>query len=171
MKILALDPGGKGEVNSATGWAVFEIPADAQTKTVSWGGPVEKHFTEAGQIAKSDHHRQLYALLQSEQPDIIISESFQNRNNDFVQTTPVEYVGVVKLYDQMHPRCQVIWQTASHGKGFSSNNKLVYLHIMLTPSEKWKHANDARRHLLQYLTFQTQFPLLSSRILQELRGL
>jgi hypothetical protein len=165
MKVMALDPGG------TTGWATFEIPADVQLKTVSWGGPVEKHFTEAGQLAQPNHHRTLWSLLVSEAPDIIVCESYQNRNNDFADDIPVEYIGVVKLYDQTHSACYVHWNTAATGKGFSDNKKLVRLKIMLTPSEKWKHANDARRHLLQYLVFQEQFPLLSYTILYELKGL
>lgn len=165
MKVLALDPGG------TTGWATFEIRADTKLKTVLWEGPVEKHFTESGQLAQPDHHRILYSLLVSQAPDIIVSESFQNRNNDFANQISMEYQGVIKLYDQTHKHCRVHWNTASTGKGFATNKKLVHLNIMLKPSERWKHANDARRHLLQYLVFNARFPLLSAKILYELRDL
>lgn len=139
MRLVALDPGG------TTGWATWDD---------------DRGTIESGELT-GDHHLELYNFLDFGNFDIIIYESFQYRRKEidkgvaFVLDS-VEYIGVIKLFVQdvkynfLEPP-DLIAQTPATGKGFWTNDKLKKVGAYKPGSE---HEKDARRHLLQYMTFK-----------------
>lgn len=142
---MSLDPGG------TTGWA------DYTADMLFVNNEKPEYFNEkfnSGEIGKFglDHHRELYNLLSTklQRNFIIICESFEHRPRmEAAELVSNEYIGVVKYFQQVH-RLPVVWQTKSYGCSFFDDKKLKKLgkHNQ-TPQG---HANDAMRHLLQYLT-------------------
>lgn len=180
LAILALDPGG------TTGWALYT--ADV-IHNISGDSPTPEYYNEkfdAGQIGPGPHHRRLWGLLEqwTVTNTIFVCESFEFRRNerDRNRTNIVldskEYIGVVNLYQQMfehntpehlrnHVAVKVVYQTAAVGKGFWTDAKLQMVKKFSTPKSKWPHANDAMRHLLQYMVFKMD----RRDLLQPLKGL
>jgi len=109
-----------------------------------------------GQIGPQEHHLALWRFLQKERPDILICESFQFRQFDGNRTGIVlisnEYIGIAKLYAETFTegsfKPQVVFQTASQGKGLMKDDKLKNLSLWF-PGEQ--HARDAARHLVYYM--------------------
>jgi hypothetical protein len=86
--------------------------------------------------------------------DTVIVESFEFRKEDaqnrsYIDYSPGELVGVVKLYCQLRTVNLVI-QSASTGKGFWDNDKLKRAGVWSTCDSK--HSRDAARHWLHYYT-------------------
>jgi len=138
--ILSFDPGG------TTGYVYFNL-----NHPLIFSGR-EKDST--------DHHLFLWIFLTEMEPDIIVCEDFEYRNvtlKDGTQVAGVElvsrdYIGIIKLYCQMHEEVDLILQkpaVAVGKKPFWHNDKLkkMGLHKKGAP-----HQNDAMRHLLYYLT-------------------
>lgn len=98
------------------------------------------------------HHRTLWDYIAAFQPDTIICESFEFRQNygrDKVELISREYIGVVDLYCQM-TKTRLVMQSASQGKHFMPNDKLETMGILVTPAHANRHKNDALRHLVRY---------------------
>jgi len=84
----------------------------------------------------------------------IICERFNFRKDERDRTkiiyTPAEIVGVVKLFSSRF-QVPLHMQMAAEGKAFWTDAKLKKIGLYL-PSKR--HAMDAMRHLLQYVTFK-----------------
>lgn len=160
-KVLAVDPGG------TTGWATFELPVN-EDGAPQWHHNFSDHWTNAGQIDKLDHHSALWNLLELEDPDYVVCERFERRNNDFATLVSVEYIGTVKTWCQTRHK-KLTMQGASQAKKFATDIKLSNLGILIRPSTKYPHAIDARRHLLCFLTLTQNLPEVRNRVLHILR--
>lgn len=98
----------------------------------------------------------LYKELKRSNPDIVIYETFEFRNQpkkklDRVELFSRNLIGVLNLYVQERQTCALYTQTPFQGKSYYTDTKLKVdkLHKPL----KGGHANDAVRHLLQWYTF------------------
>jgi len=129
MRILALDPG------RTTGVAYFP---DTPSGTPN---------VEQRELPYS--HKALYNHLRLVNPDIIVCESFVYQRRDKVDLSPVEMIGVVKLYCE---RGGVPYheQTPSQAKKFWDDKKIKTCGLWV-PGHP--HAVDAIRHLLYFMTF------------------
>lgn len=131
MYILALDPGG------TTGWCGYDT---------------EKEEFHNGIVGPAPHHYELWGMISSMCPDILIYESFQVS----VKTTnavSLEYIGIFKLY-AYSVNIKLVPQTSSAGLGFWDDGKLSRV-------GQWHrviHVRDATRHLLHYMTFTRKDP-------------
>ena len=161
MRIIAIDPGG------TTGWATCVLGDKVEDPL--WKPKLEDHFEDCGQLT-GDHHYKLRQLLSTKNPDVIVRERFEHRNNEFAQLVSCEYIGVVKMWSQQYKR-RLVMQGASQAKPWVSTKKLVKLGLWLQPADAWGHAIDARRHLVYYLIFNSGNQYISTKLLQALKGL
>lgn len=134
MRIVSLDPGGE------TGYVVWD------RKVVFYGQLI------------GAHHQELWRLL-SEQGHgtgdlLVICERFDHRNAEFAKLVSVEYIGIVRLYQQTIQAAggagHVVWQGSSVKK-WADNAKLQKMELLLRPIKPMKDANDAMRHLVHYI--------------------
>lgn len=131
MRVIALDPG--------------------ITTGVAYGTIDDGMMTVYAEQYNWTHH-QLYAHLLERMPDVIVMESFEFRKGARAGLIlyPVELIGVVKLYEALHPPVAVFMQTAAKGKSYYSDTHLknggVYVRGV-------GHGMDALRHLLHWYTF------------------
>lgn len=130
--VLALDPGG------TTGWAFFD------PKSVS---------VFCGQLL-GEHHKMLWNHIEEWAPELIVCESFQFRqfegfDKSKVVLDSVEYIGILKLHEQMY-HTPLVFQTASTAKHFVADMKLQRMD-WYKRTAGMVHARDALRHLLYHL--------------------
>lgn len=143
MRIISIDPGG------TTGWTIFDIERDGTDYKVA--EDVKEHFVNSGQLEKPNHHSTLWRFLDQHQPDLIVMERYEKRNNDFSLLISVEYIGVVKLWCQVND-VPLVMQGASQALHWMDEGaKLSRLGLTLLPYVKWKDANAARKHMVFYL--------------------
>jgi hypothetical protein len=170
LTILALDPGG------TTGWSVFEIDLDRHG-VAAWEEPPvpAAHFSNFGQLSnpsdKEGHHQLLWRLLSKFQPNVIICERFDNSGNEFAKIISAQYIGVVTLWAELHDGTLLVMQGADQAKSWAKG-KLALLGILLHPVDRWKHANDANKHLLYFLCNQNyadRYPGIRMRMLRALK--
>jgi hypothetical protein len=118
------------------------------------------------------HHEDLYDLLQLQETDqdfTVVCESFEYRNKSRpgLVLDSVEYIGIVKLWQQQTGR-PVVFQTAHQGgkdKGNPVTADVLKKLGLYFPG--WPHAMDASAHLVNYLLrFNTDW---RRRILEALR--
>lgn len=128
--MISLDPG------TTTGYVI--------------GNPEDGFVT--GQIGPEDHHHALYKLLKAFEPVVVICEAFTFRPNPGrrkIVLDSKEYIGVTRLYCEEYD-IKYVEQQPSQAKGFWTDDKLK-------KAELWepgkKHAMDALRHMLYYVTF------------------
>lgn len=140
MYCVALDPGG------TTGVAYVREEAHP------WN-------LEVLQLGPDPHHSDLLRFLNIAKPEVIVCESFQNRSQETVVLTSMEYIGIVKLYRQMRLG-RLVFQSSSIGKAFWDDTKLRSYH---TYAPGMKHARDACRHYLYWRTFTCRDKSLISR--------
>ena len=102
-------------------------------------------------------HRYLWEWLTDHVPANarIICETFEFRKDDaasraYIDYSTAEYVGVISLFCQLN-RIEHIKQLASTGKGFWNNDKLKRAGMYNLCDSR--HARDAVRHYLTWLTF------------------
>lgn len=112
---------------------------------------------------------ELYDKLTDTDPDIVICESFEYRppkkedpvyKHVNIKLISVEYIGVVKIWGKFNNR-PVVLQSAATGKGFwwdaEAAKKNNHPHDRLKDVGLYlpgkKHARDAMRHFLHYVTF------------------
>ena len=138
MKIIALDPGG------TTGAVVFTIDQILH-------GFIKEHFRNLHIGNNEEHHKALWTFLVREHPDKIICETFDNRGNEFAKIMSREYIGVVKLYSALFG-VPVVWQTPSK-KEWAKDEILMAMTLLRLPTSKWKHTNDAMRHMVYWIVF------------------
>mgnify|MGYP001203850632 FL=1 len=131
MKVLALDPG------VTTGHAVGIIEDGLMT-------------VSADQVKWS--HQDLWDALGNINPDVIVCESFEYRNQSRAGLVlySCELIGLVKLLTEMYRSVELCMQTASVGKGYYSNTLLKKHGVYIAGKP---HGMDALRHLLQWYTF------------------
>lgn len=148
VRIIGLDPG------TTTGVA---------TCTANYDGASFK--CEFRQLGPHPHHAELYGHLMYNDPDLIVCESFEYRNNSRTGLVldSVKYIGVVELYEQEYPgRTGLVMQTAAlgkvqHGKGLVKPDNVRKLGLW---SPNSTHAIDALGHVLYYiLTKRKDTPL------------
>jgi hypothetical protein len=164
LTVLGLDPGG------TTGWCMYRAEIPNQAPHV-----YNKEEWLHGELGPGEHHLRLLDFLSCMHTDnfIIVCESFefrQGKQRDNIVLDSKEYIGVVKLYGQSCEATHhgaslpnVVFQTASYGKGFwypripgtkrRDPTKLKTVGLYQTGST---HMNDATSHVLQYLTFRMQ---------------
>jgi hypothetical protein len=153
VKIIAIDPGG------TTGWAKLEIDTILHghlREHFSWGHiPIE---------GVEEHHSALWRFLVHEHPNVIVCERFDNSGDQFTKIVSREYIGIVKLYCQLFD-IPVEWQGADVAKNWAPNDRLMTMTLLITPASKWKHANDAMRHLVYWICFKADERLSTLRML------
>jgi len=166
FRILALDPGG------TTGWAKCEFIPTGEPITL------DDFKFECGHIGPGEHHLDLWESLfnyyqfDTQSPIEIVCESFefrqhitQDKEKTKVELMSKEYIGVVKLFGQVHNIVPTFY-TASAAKqlvpdkGPQANVKLKQLG-WYKPVTHWVHAMDATRHLLRYMVVskKIRFPI------------
>src|SRR4051812_12177127 len=133
MKVLALDPGG------TTGWAHYDAITSVWTRD---------------QIVGKEHHHQLWELLCTWQPDVLIYERFMYQRRELdkgvsLNTDAHEYIGVAKLWVGTGnlQEVQLIVQSP-HQRKIWTDDKLKGLGLWIPGLS---HAMDATRHLFYYL--------------------
>lgn len=149
--ILALDPGG------FTGYM--------------FRGPDATYEFGELPLSADGHHLALWKLLEncrartqrhdSEADLVIVCERFDYRKDDVETRAKIdfisrEYIGVVKLYVATatdHVRLRL--QGAAEAKAFWTDDKLRKIGLYYGKS---KHARDATRHYLYYITFNLKDP-------------
>lgn len=160
--MLALDPGG------TTGIATSNYDGGEK--------PLIGDFNyKAHELGPMKHHQTLWDYIAHFQPDTIICERFDFRQNygregerNKVELISREYIGVVELYCQM-TKTRLVMQSASQGFHFIPNEKLDRMGILLEPYHPNRHKNDALRHLVRYqiVDFGIRSPLTDSWIIKE----
>jgi len=134
VRILWLDPGG------TVGWANFQKPNQRDGYT-------------SGQFDHSETWDQLNLAFELWNIDLLGYESFQYRNNlPRADLTPVENIGVIQEWARQH-HVETYSQVPGQAVGkqaFFTDDRLKVLGLY-KPGKK--HANDAMRHLLYYLSF------------------
>lgn len=129
-RILAIDPG------TTTGLAVYHTTEDR------W---------ELAQIGPEPHHLALYRLCCN--ADEIVCEDFNFRPNPGrrkIVLDSKEYIGIAKLASEQYD-IPLRMQLPSQAKGLWSDDKLKALDRWFA-GNSYKHAMDATRHMLYYLT-------------------
>jgi hypothetical protein len=48
----------------------------------------------------------------------------------------------------------ITWQGADQAKNWAPNDRLQVLTLLIAPASKWKHANDAMRHMVYWIIFK-----------------
>lgn len=134
LKILTLDPG------KTTGIAIF----DAKFPLVS-SGP---HKLSTKQLGPDVHYKELWDFLSEEMPDVIVCESFMFRQLDRINMQAPEYIGLTKTWCALALR-PMYMQSPSQVKSFVPNRRLHDLNLYRT---NMRHANDAIRHLVYFIT-------------------
>lgn len=121
--VIALDPGGTTGV------------------VVAYGGLMQTHQV-SGLTSVNN-------LLHNHNPNVVVYEKFFYQRRDKVDLTPVEVIGVIKLYCEL-TGTEIVGLAAQQAKVFWTDEKLKKLGLWET---NHKHAMDAVRHLLYYITF------------------
>lgn len=143
-RIIALDPGG------TTGMAVW-----SDRRQLFEGGTVSGDDMKWYELGPEEHHKQLMDFLVKwtvgpAADFTIVCESFefrQNRQRDNINLMSREYIGVVKLFNQMYGT-PVVFQTAGAAKSFVTDDKLKVMDLYQKGSA---HERDATRHLIYYM--------------------
>jgi hypothetical protein len=111
---------------------------------------------EFRQLGPDQHHLALWKLLTAVNPDVVVCERFQSRpnigGNGTVNLMAPEYIGVAKLYCTS-TETDFVLQQPSAAKGLWTDQKIKTLNLW-QPNQK--HAMDALRHALYYLTVTLQ---------------
>lgn len=139
-RVIAFDPGG------TTGWATY-------TALWSPGLPIPYSYEawHCGQLGPDKHHAELKQLLGLQRLEnyTVVCERFTDRKTGHnVDLMAREYIGVIETYCQ-EEGVKLAMQMSGAAKPFVKNANLKSLGLLEGP--KWKHAMDARRHLLWYL--------------------
>jgi hypothetical protein len=140
VKWMSFDPGG------TTGVCIYRKGIDTvvTVPTLSRGTA-----WETLQIGPDPHHAELWELLTSHDPGIVVCESFLNQQNNAALLVSLEYIGVIKLYCRLTGK-HLVLQNPSQAKQFWVDEKLEWLGLY-RPGQK--HGMDALRHMLQFITF------------------
>lgn len=135
--VLCLDPGG------TTGYAWGETKTD--------GPGTDEIFRYRGAGQSQLRPVDLYALLESVCPSILVAEKFESRAGIAgVELISRNLLGVCELWAEVRDS-PIHQQSASEGFGFYADAKLQKLGVFIPGNV---HANDATRHLLHWATFK-----------------
>lgn len=101
-------------------------------------------------------HINIYNHMHSEMPDIIVCESFEYRNRAKANLVLYsrEMIGVIELYCQQVPTCELIYQPPSTIAGYFSDKRLKDEDMWIKGKQ---HAMDALRHMLHWYKFGKGF--------------
>lgn len=167
--IIALDPGGTtGIAVSYTGEFTGE-PDDRSGLRKEYDDLADLNIRRA-QIGPHHHHKELYTLLATIRPQLILCESFQyvqfkskewdRDSKSKVELISCEYIGVVNLFARIN-HTQTVFQTPSEAKKFVSDDKLKALGLY-QPGKP--HSNDATRHLIYWYVIRGKMrhPILTA---------
>lgn len=138
FRVAAFDPGG------TTGWSTF---------SALWvpGLPFQQIKWDCGHLGPGNHHDALeqHLGIQRVQFYTVVAERFTDRVSEHsVVLDAKEYEGVIKRYCEAEG-VELHLQMPAIAKGFTKNENLKRLGLW--EGTKWKHAMDARRHLLWFL--------------------
>lgn len=137
MRILAVDPG------RTTGLAL------------AIDGELEWQTQDVG-------YHSLDILLDRTVPDVLVVERFLYQRREKVDLTPVEMIGICKLYAEINGKLvEYHEQTPAQAKKFWTDKKLREAGVWIPSSP---HAMDATRHLLYYLSFTLKDPRWIERL-------
>lgn len=95
-------------------------------------------------------HDVIWDMLNELNPDAIVYEKFFYQRRDKVDLTPVEIIGVIKLFASIID-VTCVGQSAQQAKRFWTDSKIKKLDLW-APGHP--HAMDALRHLLYFRTFK-----------------
>lgn len=126
MKYLAIDPGG------TSGWCVSS-----------------HHIIIAKGETGLRKYAELWRVIGSYDPILLVIESYQNTGNIAANLSPLEVIGIARLWGQLRQR-PVFEQHAGNVKPFWTDEKLKALKLYM-PGKP--HMNDATRHMLNFITF------------------
>lgn len=145
MRLMVLDPGGY------TGYVRATINNDQITARPGFLGP-------------DDHHRELHQLIFQEYADadndqfVLVYERFDHRNREAALLISVEYIGVIRDFEQAAKKCgdpiTLVRQGSDQAKGFATDDKLLAMDLPFqTPKSKkpQKDMNDALRHFVYFV--------------------
>jgi hypothetical protein len=146
FRVIALDPG------QTTGWATYTA-----TRIKTPDSKLEWYDEEwvCGQLGPQDHHDDLFSLLELQHVQLykVVCETFEFRGDDRtgINLMSREYIGVTKLFSQQRG-VVVEWQgphVVGDKKAFVMDHHVKRVGLWV-PGQR--HAMDARRHLLYYMT-------------------
>lgn len=156
MRLLGIDPGAEW-----TGLGLLDVIRPGGQ------GPLRIKSGYA-QLGPTEHHSRLEAEMHLLGPfDVVITERFEHRNDEFARLASLEYIGVVKAVCYRH-RVPLVLQGASEAKAFATNDKLEKLGLLKRPVTRWKHANDGMRHVVYHLLASTRARLVPRELRHEL---
>lgn len=165
--IISFDPGGTtGVCLYLPPWRLSKEPSvDLSEYGLTTELPLRAQFSFS-HIKGDDHHEDLWQTLNLFRahalwhplPPTIICESFDFRKTDQgrdkIEYVSAEYIGIVKLYQRMFPDIRLVMQSAGTAKGgfwgTKHDSKIKAINLW---EPGMKHAMDALRHLLYYVTF------------------
>lgn len=128
MIIIAFDPGG------TTGFAEVNIQAG------------EEDILDVGEIGSAE---QVWYFLNTRYPDQIVYELFFYQRRDKVDLTPVEVIGVIKLWAAVN-KVPIAGYSAAQAKNFWTDQKMKKIGAWFPGMP---HGTDALRHLLFHRVF------------------
>lgn len=134
MRLIALDPGG------TTGVARL------------FGG-IGRDSIEVTQLGPHEHHQDLWIYLETAVPEVVICERFMYQRREVDKGVALnidarEYIGIAKLWCLLND-AKFVLQTPAQAKNLWKDDKLKKIGLYSTNA---RHANDATRHLLYFLT-------------------
>ena len=134
-RILGLDPGG------TTGYAVIDVYK-----------PFRVELYDAGQFPST--FSELDYLFDRHIPSITVIESFKlypwkAKEQSWSSMQTPRFIGAIEYVLWKHGHW-IAFQSASQGKSFCTNDKLREWGLYQTSQ---RHANDAIRHICQYMIF------------------
>jgi hypothetical protein len=142
LRVVGIDPGG------TTGTAMFS------STSLRW---------YRSQL-EGEHHSELWAYLEKVKPHVLVCESWQNRGKDAADITAPQYIGICKLYASSSDLTKFVSQSPATGKGFWNDGKLKRVGLYMPGN---RHAMDATRHVLYFLTQNNLLPDIYLRSLRE----
>jgi hypothetical protein len=165
VKALAFDPGG------CTGWTALQVRTHPEGDFI-WAGKLKQHMTHFGRLGygQDSHHAPLWKLLEWEQPQLVICERFDPRENEFAIQVSNEYIGIIKCWCANY-NVPLVMQGPDQAKKFAEQH-FGRLGLEIRPLKPWKDTNDARRHMLFAVcngVFDRRLPGLRSFVLQEMK--
>lgn len=131
MRVLTLDPGG------TTGYCTADLTNNDLLNI------------RVAQLNVPNHHATLWTLLNKFKPEVLISESFEYRNQSRAGLVLVskEYIGVAKLWYQLNDSSEYIEQSPGVAKSFVADAHIKKLGLWVAGKP---HAMDALRHMIYY---------------------
>jgi len=145
--LVGIDPG------NTTGIAFGAYPADDK--------PYDPEFTY--QAGVEQYFEFLKALSTEEMPITVVCESFtlqRGRPMSSDQISPTYLIGALQYLAYVNRDITLVMQTPAAAKEGVKDKHLEKLGLLQTPKTKWNHANDAMRHVVQYLKSIGHMPTL-----------